>query len=194
MDSGASSSIVLGIHKQKLCYKNTQPVKWSTQGGGFLTTHKTNVELVLPELDATKSMTWNFHMDDSQKNSRYDMIMGRDLLLELKLDLCFSYCTIKGNVGAYKACTVYMKHPSYLRDAKIFINERLWESKHVINSTRRTRKILDAKYQKSDLRKIVSNSKHLNNNEQSMLREILTKYESPFEGTLVAWKTKPVYI
>ena len=67
MDSGASSSIVLGKHKQKLRYKNTQPVKWSTQGGGFLTTHKTNVELVLTELHATNSMTWNFHVDDLQK-------------------------------------------------------------------------------------------------------------------------------
>ena len=101
---------------------------------------------LLPKLDATKSMTWNFHMDDSQKHSRYEMIIGQDLLLELKLDLCFYDCTIKGHGGAYEACTVYTKYPSELRDAKIFINERLWEIKHVINSTRRTRKILDAKY------------------------------------------------
>ena len=69
------------------------------------------MELVLPELHATNRMTWNFHVDDLQKHSRYDMIMGRDLLLELKLDLCFYDCTIKGNVGAYEACTVYMNIP-----------------------------------------------------------------------------------
>ena len=74
------------------------------------------MELVLPELHATNSMTWNFHVDDLQKHSRYDMIMGRDLLLELKLDLCFSNFTIKGNVGLYKGCTVPMKYLSYLRD------------------------------------------------------------------------------
>ena len=42
LDSGASYSRVLGKHTQKLRHKNTQPVKWSTQGGDFLTTHKTN--------------------------------------------------------------------------------------------------------------------------------------------------------
>ena len=99
MESGANSSIVLEKHTQTLRHKNTKPVRWSTQGGDFLTTHKINVELVLPELDAKKSVTWNFYMDDSQKNSRYDMIIGRDLLLELTLDLCLFVCTIKGNGG-----------------------------------------------------------------------------------------------
>ena len=42
----------------------------------FLTTYKTNVELVLPGLDTMKSVTWSFHVDDSQRNSRHDMIMG----------------------------------------------------------------------------------------------------------------------
>ena len=80
-------------------------VKLITQGGDFLTTYKINVELVLPELDATKSVMWSFHVDDSQKNSRYGMIIGKYLLLELKLDLCFSNYTIKGNVCAYEGFT-----------------------------------------------------------------------------------------
>ena len=73
-----------------------------------------------------------------------------------------------------------MKYPSHLRDARIFRNERPWERKHIINSTRRTHMILDEKYQKSDLSKIVSNSKHLNNKKQSMLHDLLTKYELLF--------------
>ena len=57
------------------------------------------------------------------------MIIGKDLLLELKLDLCFSDYTIRGNGGLYKVCTVSMKYPS------IFINEDLWQSEHVLDST-----------------------------------------------------------
>ena len=76
MDSGANSSILLGKQTLKLRHKKTQTVKWSTQGGDFLTIYKTNVELVLPELDATKSVTWSFHVYDLQKNSPYDMIIG----------------------------------------------------------------------------------------------------------------------
>ena len=127
MDSGASSSIVLGENTQKLRHKKTQAVKWSTQGGDFLTTYKTNVELVLPELDAEKRVTWSFHVDDSQKNSRYDMIIGQDLLLEFNLDLCFSDNTIKGNGGTYEVFTAHMKDTYDLCDEVRFINEEVWE-------------------------------------------------------------------
>ena len=64
-------------------------------------------------------------MDDSQKNSWYDMIICRDLLLELKLDLCFSNFRIKGNGGDYEGCTAHMKYPSNLRDDASFRNEEL---------------------------------------------------------------------
>ena len=56
------------------------------------------------------------------------------------------------------------------------------------------RRILDAKYQKSDLSKILSNSKHLINDRQSMLYDVLTKYELLFNGTLGTWKMNPVDI
>ena len=56
------------------------------------------------------------------------------------------------------------------------------------------RRILYEKYQKSDLSKIVSNSKHLINDGQSMLYDVLTKYELLFNGTIGTWKMKPVDI
>ena len=40
----------------------------------------------------------------------------------------------------------------------------------------------------------MSNSKNLNDNEQIMLRDLITKYEFLFDGTLGTWKTKPVDI
>ena len=81
LDSSTSSLILLVNNTHNLRHKKTQPVKWITQGDDFLTTYKTNVELVRPELDVTKSVTWNFHVNDSQKNSRYYMSIGRYLLL-----------------------------------------------------------------------------------------------------------------
>ena len=39
LDFGASFSIVLWKYTQKLRHKNTQLVKWNTQGGEFLTTY-----------------------------------------------------------------------------------------------------------------------------------------------------------
>ena len=55
-------------------------------------------------------------------------------------------------------------------------------------------RILDAKYQKADFSKIVSKSKHLNNNKQSMLHDVINKYDFPFDRTLGTWKTKPIDI
>ena len=81
---------------------------------------------MIPELGAKKSVTWNFYMDDLQENSRYDMIIGRDLLLELKLDLCFSDYMIKGHGGAYKGCTAPMKDIYNFCDDASFINEEVW--------------------------------------------------------------------
>ena len=53
---------------------------------------------------------------------------------------------------------------------------------------------MDAKYQKVDLNKIVSYSKILSSDEQSMLYDVLNKYELFLDGTLGTWKTKPVNI
>ena len=73
---------------------------------------------------------------------------------------------IKGNGGAYRGCTTPMRDLSNLFDDTRFRNVELWENENVLDSTRRMRKILYAKDQKSDLSKIVSNIKHLNNNEK----------------------------
>jgi hypothetical protein len=61
-------------------------------------------------------------------------------------------------------------------------------------ATKRIAQILDTKYQKADLQSIVKDKcKHdLTANQQKKLLQLLTKYESLFDGTLGDWKTKPV--
>ena len=63
------------------------------------------------------------------------MIIGQDLLLELHLDLCFFYFTIKDHGGAYEGCPAPMKDTSNLSDDASLRNEEQWESKHVIDFT-----------------------------------------------------------
>ena len=50
-----------------------------------------------------------------------------------------------------------MKYPSDLRDDTRFKSVELWKREHKLNSTRRTHSILEAKNQKSELRKIMPN-------------------------------------
>ncbi len=54
-------------------------------------------------------------------------------------------------------------------------------------------RILDAKYKKADLQSIViDNCKHLSADQKKKLLQLLTKYETLFDGTLGDWKTKLV--
>ena len=64
MESGERSFIVLINTHTKIRHKKTQPVKWSTQGGDFIITYKHNLGFLLTELDVTKIVPWNFHVDD----------------------------------------------------------------------------------------------------------------------------------
>jgi hypothetical protein len=52
--------------------------------------------------------------------------------------------------------------------------------------------ILDAKYEKADLAKVVADSEHLTTDEQSKLLAVLRRYEKIFDGGLGLWKTTPV--
>ena len=91
------------------------------------------------------------------------MILGRDNLSKLKIDLCFFDNKIWGNEGAYKGCTALMNDvtkttPSAYSHDKNFQNEELWESEHRLDTTRISRCVLDSHYKKSDLGKVASNN------------------------------------
>ena len=53
------------------------------------------------------------------------------------------------------------------------------------------KRILDAKYTKSDLKTIVEISTHLDTQERNQLYTLLKKYESLFDGNLGTWHGKP---
>ena len=61
-------------------------MQWNTQAGDITTNIKVNVDFTLPILSATNVVTWKFHVDDCAKG-KYNMILGRDILTELGLNL-----------------------------------------------------------------------------------------------------------
>jgi hypothetical protein len=67
------------------------------------------------------------------------------------------------------------------------------EHKSTQDTTKRVKWILNAKYQKADLRSIIRNNcRHLSADQQKKSLQLLQKYELLFDGTLGDWKTKPV--
>ena len=61
-------------------------MQWHIKEGNITTNLKVRIDSTLPELRATKIMTWNFHVGESTKGV-YDMILGRDILTDLLLTL-----------------------------------------------------------------------------------------------------------
>ena len=77
------------------------PCRYASFMGTSSDTESSNSEDNLTSY-AMKSMKWDFHVDDSQSDYMYYMILCRDILSKLKIDLCFPNNTRKGNGGAYE--------------------------------------------------------------------------------------------
>ena len=98
IDSGSSESIILdefivGLKKQKSRF----PQRWKTKGGNFETDARCAVPFFIVDFSTQKRVKWNFHVDSqsTSKKTGYDMIIGRDLLFKLGIDLMFSRGTLK---------------------------------------------------------------------------------------------------
>ena len=98
LDSGSSESIILdafvsGFKKQK----SKHPQQWTTKGGVFCTDARCAVPFFMVDLSTQRRVNWTFHVDrtTAPANAGYDMIIGRDLLFKLGIDIKFSSGTVK---------------------------------------------------------------------------------------------------
>ena len=106
---------------------------------------------------------------DNQTNSRYDIIIVRDLLTALGLNIEFSDNVSIGGDGPCEGCSAPMVDLSnyefksfmdeIVKQEESFINSyvhKCLESNSTIIYTRRMRINLDAKYEKADLNKVMT--------------------------------------
>ena len=78
LDIGCSSKIVMIILAGKIFPEKDAVTQWKTKAGNITTNFKVEIDFNLPVISATDVMAWKCHVDDSD-NSRYDMILGRDI-------------------------------------------------------------------------------------------------------------------
>jgi hypothetical protein len=121
------------------------------------------------------------------------MILGRDMLRQLGLDICFS-----DDVMIWKKeIAIPMKDPRKpLREAETFYAQELLLTKDdpLSSDTDRIRKILDAKYEPADLDKVVAECDNLDDDKKLKLRALLEKHKSLFDGSLGLWKNELYHV
>ena len=114
------------------------------------------------------------------------MISGRDLIRSLGIGIHVADMTIHWDDSAIP-----------WRDIDYTTNDVFALSQYnaPFNSeTKRMKRILDAKYSKSDLKTIAESSTHLDPQEINQLYTLLNKYESMFDGNLGTCYGKPYAI
>ena len=153
----AKASLVMKY--QKSFFKNSE-VSYKTAASTFTSKHSMELTITLDEFGRATKIKHTFDLDESQKGIGYDMIIGRDLLNQLDIDMRFSDSTLK-----WEDQIVPMKNFQGLWKKDHPSKKELWstilrssEPKSTKEATERTIKILESKYKKADLNKIVDNA------------------------------------
>ncbi len=124
---------------------------------------------------------------------QYDIILGVKTMKEYGIILEF-----KNKMITVDEIKLPMRNINYLQGSSTIRALRLnhslaMELQSTQDATKHVTQILDANYKRTDLQLIFKNKcTHLTADHQKKLLQLLTKYESLFDGTLGDWKTKPV--
>ena len=91
LDSGASATLAKKSRGQKLKVKTkASSTEWTSANGEMTTTQKCGIQFMMPELSNSQRVTWDsVHVMPDQLKSNYDMIIGRDLLRKLGIQMSF---------------------------------------------------------------------------------------------------------
>ena len=127
-------------------------------------------------------------MDNSDpKSCNYDVIIGRDLMLEIGIDLCFSNTEIR-----WDNASIPMQSVDKLGKRMVdnFEKELLFAHDPVTTDAERIQNIVENKYCPADLNTIVKKLKVLNDGKKSTLLKFLNIFEHfLYDRTLGHWNT-----
>ena len=172
--------------------KPVKTVKWSTKAGSFKTKRSCDIEFTLPAFHENKTISCKAYVDESHHEScNYDMIIGRDIMHSLGINLLFDTAEI-----SWDNAKVHMQHSEILRGDWVDTLEQELLYAHDPDTTdaERIQGIIESKYTPADLSKIVEECTHLEKGEQKQLLRLLQKYEDLFDGSLGTWKTAPIQL
>ena len=175
LDSGASESLVTKQYATKL-KKIKSNRDWSTPNGSMSTNHMVRGQFTLPELQDNQLIEWNLHVADTLGS--YDMILGRDVLEFIGLDISFKYKEVTWD---------QVSIPFKDKDATPLDAYHIDDPECLMTDNDRLKKILEAKYKPTDLMDVCSNQNQLEKEQQKQLFQLLDSYRELFDGSLGTW-------
>ena len=204
LDSGCTKSIILRdftCPKERKLLSKEDCCRYETYGGHFTSNSTANVAFRLVEFNKNKDLLINykFQVDEvnKSKDSRYDMIIGNDILHDLGIDLMFSEERIqwKHPHNPFEYDSIPMKELGAFsgKDSCSMIYDLHTTSQILQQEEERHRKILDADYSKVDIDTMV-NGLDIAKPTKSKLKQTLNKFPTLFGGGLGLLDIKPVDI
>ena len=184
--SGCENTIVNQAMTAGLTKEKVKASTWKTKSGSFTTGHVCEVTFKLPLFHKHRDIAWKTHVDPAnQILCKYDLIIGRDLLSELGIDLQFSKASM-----VWDNVEVPMQQPEWLDASNVesFEEELFMAHDPVSTDADRIQRIIGMKYKEADLPKVVEEAKDLYPKQQQLLLEVLQKFEVVFDGTLGDWQ------
>ena len=189
-DSGCSATLINKRFVRNWKKTENKSIKWSTKAGSFKTKRRCEIQFTLPAFHENRTISCNAYVDESHHaSSNYDMIIGRDTMHSLGVNLLFDTAEI-----SWDNAKVHMQPPASLQGdwAEALEEELLYAHDPETTDAERIQDIIESKYCPADLKKIVEECSHLNAEEQRQLLRLLQKFEDLFDGTLGTWKTDPI--
>ena len=190
-DSGCEATLVNKAIVRKLPKIKGNTVNWSTKAGSFQTSEKCLINFKLPFLHEQKEITWTAYVEPSNQDEiKYDMIIGRDLMREIGIDIRFSDEKV-----IWDGAEIEMKHPDFLKEKRwvnLLEKELLMTHDPLTTDAERIQAIVDAKYAKQNPTKIIEGFEHLNREEKDKLISLLNKFQHLFDGGLGDWQAEPI--
>ena len=150
----------------------------TTIGGSTQCNRSVEIQgLMWPEFTRSLKVERQRFWVHSNENVRYDAIIGRDLLQQLKLDICYSDGTMKmeGRVVLMKAKG---QKPTFYIDNE---DDDLYATE-----------IKDAKYEKVEIDAVIEQQTHLNATQKEQLRSVMRGHEVLFDGKLKKYTGKKI--
>ena len=163
-DTGCGATLIHYSFVNKLALQMDRPSKWCTKAGNFKTTKTCKLHFTLLAFHEHRNISWTAYVDETDKlSSRYDMIIGRDLLDELGMNFLFST-----NLMEWDNASTSMLDPDLFdqEDLDELANEMLYMHDPDTTEAERIQEILDAKYCKADLVKLSQECDMLDREEQ----------------------------